>query len=54
MNPNKRWLAESGDNSRKFQILGKPGEDLIIKAPLGTTLLTDNKSVIGKQTCFFY
>ncbi|KAG8188636.1 hypothetical protein JTE90_005989 [Oedothorax gibbosus] len=43
--PSQRFVAGSGGDSRRFQILGSPGEDYIIKCPPGVTACSRN--IIG-------
>ncbi|GIY66346.1 GTP-binding protein 10 [Caerostris extrusa] len=45
--PSQRFVGHSGGNSKRFQILGAPGEDTIILSPPGVTAVANNK-VIGE------
>lgn len=42
------FVAERGDDSRRFCILGAPGTDLNIKCPPGVSVITDQKITIGE------
>ncbi|KAK6165933.1 hypothetical protein SNE40_022739 [Patella caerulea] len=46
-NIKKRFLAQNGLNSRKFRLLGEPGEDLNIPVPVGVVLRTDEGRQLG-------
>ncbi|XP_023220345.1 GTP-binding protein 10-like [Centruroides sculpturatus] len=45
--PNKRFVGGSGEHSKKYRILGRPGEDLIIDVPTGITVINQKKRVLG-------
>lgn len=45
--PNKRYIAGEGEPSRKYRILGRPGEDLTIDVPIGISVINQNKILIG-------
>ncbi|GFT86230.1 GTP-binding protein 10 [Nephila pilipes] len=45
--PAQRFLGGPGGNSKRFQILGSPGEDVVINCPPGVTAVANN-FVIGE------
>ncbi|XP_076361091.1 GTP-binding protein 10 [Tachypleus tridentatus] len=45
--PDKRFKAGIGQNSRAYRILGEPGEDLIIPAPVGLTVVSEHGRVLA-------
>ncbi|KAF8783193.1 GTP-binding protein 10-like [Argiope bruennichi] len=45
--PTQRFIGGTGGNSKRFQILGSPGEVVSIKCPPGVTAVADN-CVIGE------
>lgn len=45
--PNKRYIAGEGEHSRKYRILGRPGEDLTIDVPIGISVINQNNILIG-------
>ncbi|GFT93135.1 GTP-binding protein 10, partial [Trichonephila clavipes] len=47
MYPTQRFIAGSGGNSKRFQILGSPGDDVVIDCPPGVTAVANNY-VIGE------
>lgn len=46
-NPEKRYRAENGGQSRQHCIIGAQAEDLVIPVPAGITVTTDNNKNIG-------
>ncbi|CAG0882979.1 unnamed protein product [Darwinula stevensoni] len=45
--PNKRFKAGMGGNSHKYHILGTPGENIHIPAPVGVIVKTDHGACLG-------
>ncbi|CAL1283093.1 unnamed protein product, partial [Larinioides sclopetarius] len=45
--PEQRFVGGTGGNSKRFQILGSPGEDVTVKCPTGVTAIADS-CVIGE------
>lgn len=55
-NRKKPIKAESGEDSSKARILGRRGEDLKVKVPIGITVFDENNGKIGElnepgETC---
>ncbi|RWS05852.1 GTP-binding protein 10-like protein, partial [Dinothrombium tinctorium] len=46
--PSKRVKASAGECSKRFRLLGKPGEDIVIECPVGVTVTTDDGSVLSE------
>lgn len=47
-NTRKRYIANSGENSRRTKLFGENAKDLVIDVPLGITAMTDTGLVIGE------
>jgi len=45
----QHFMAENGQNGMKTQKYGHKGSDLIIKVPVGTEIITDNKKTVIKD-----
>ena len=48
VDPSKRYSAGAGVNSQQFSLVGKPGSDVVIQAPLGTVCATDAGMQLGE------
>lgn len=46
--PEKRFIAGSGEDSRKYRIMGLPGKDASIPCPVGVQILTEDGRVLGE------
>jgi len=45
--PTQKWIAEPGEDSRRFSVLGKAGNDLTVLCPPGVSAVTDQKITLG-------
>lgn len=45
--PKQRFVAEKGEDSKSYRILGNPGQDVIIKCPPGVTAVSDKQRILG-------
>lgn len=46
-NSKQRYIADSGENSVKQKCVGSAGADVVIRSPVGVSVLTDQGEVIG-------
>jgi len=46
-NPRQRYIANAGENSVKQKCIGSSGENIIIRSPVGVSIVTDQGEVIG-------
>eukprot|EP00092_Neocalanus_flemingeri_P020322 GFUD01022013.1.p1 GENE.GFUD01022013.1~~GFUD01022013.1.p1 ORF type:complete len:380 (-),score=132.46 GFUD01022013.1:271-1410(-) len=46
-NSKQRYVAGAGENSVKHKCMGSPGDDVVIRSPVGVSVVTDQGEVIG-------
>jgi len=47
INSKQRYVAEAGENSIKTKCMGSSGSDVVIRSPVGVSVVTDQGEVIG-------